>query len=61
MKRGLYDTIDLVLTGLFALVVMPLLGVMLLVSTPTWYVLRLMGRARKWLAIQSRRNRDAAK
>lgn len=61
MKRALYDTMDLVLTGLFALVIMPLLGVMLLVSTPTWYVLRLMGRTRKLLATQSRRNRDAAK
>lgn len=50
MRRRLYDAFDFTLTALFAMVIMPLLGLSLLVTIPAFRALHLMNRCRRYVS-----------
>lgn len=58
MKRSMYSTIDFVMTAIFAIVIMPMLGLTLLLSVPAFRLLRLMNAVRNKLA-STMRGKDA--
>lgn len=49
MRRRLYNAFDFTLTALFAIVIMPMLGIAMLVSVPAFRALQLMNRCRRYL------------
>ncbi len=49
MRHKLYTTFDFILTAVFAVVIMPLLGMALLVTTPAFRAIQLMNKCRRSL------------